>query len=352
MPIDVQTRATEGLGATNLNRILTNEELDTNFITLKQSSNILYENIKLSANNVKDALDEVKQEIDDLDFTASNIEYEFAPTFAFDNVETALNMLFDDREIQNVTTEDDPTDLFYPTMEDKKEGQSDLISVVDDFYYVPAQKRLYVNTLNGNVIGNASTATTLQTQRQINGTFFDGSSNIITSNWGTARNVTIGATTKAVNGSENVSWSLQEIGVTAENTAFNDTTINLSVNNVQEAIDTVFSTVNSTITNEISQVNQTIDDLTDFFTFQVNTNAWIQNAGNEYVATISVQGILSTDRPLVDIDLSAVPFNDVPDFIADWSNVYRVEASADNQIKLYALDLPENNIQVLVKIVR
>ena len=352
MPINVQTRATEGPGATNLDRILTTEELDTNFITLKQSSNILYENIKLSANNVKDALDEVKQEIDDLDFTASNIEYEFAPTFAFDNVETALNTLFNDREIQNVTTEDDPTDLFYPTMENKKEGQSDLVSVVDDFYYVPAQKRLYVNTLNGNVIGNASTATTLQTQRQINGTFFDGSSNIITSNWGTARNITIGETTKSVNGSGNVFWNLQEIGITAENTTFNDTTLNLSVNNVQEAIDAVFSTVNSTITNEINQVNQAIDNLTDFFTFQVNTNAWIQNASNEYVATISVQGILSTDRPLVDIDLSAVPFNDVPDFIADWSNVYRVEASANNQIKLYALDLPENNIQVLVKIVR
>ena len=36
--------------------------------------------------------------------------------------------------------------------------------------------------------------------------------NITTANWGTARNIQIGNTTKSVNGSGNVSWSLSEIG--------------------------------------------------------------------------------------------------------------------------------------------
>lgn len=59
---------------------------------------------------------------------------------------------------------------------------------------------------------NAATATTLQTARTINGTSFNGSANITTANWGTARTLTIGNTGKSVNGSANISWSLSEIG--------------------------------------------------------------------------------------------------------------------------------------------
>lgn len=67
----------------------------------------------------------------------------------------------------------------------------------------------------GNLQGNATTATTLQNARTINGTSFNGSANITTANWGTARTLTIGSTGKSVNGSGNVSWSLAEIGAAA-----------------------------------------------------------------------------------------------------------------------------------------
>ena len=60
--------------------------------------------------------------------------------------------------------------------------------------------------------GNANTATTLKTARTINGTSFNGSANITTANWGTARTLTIGNSGKSVNGSGNVSWTLDEIG--------------------------------------------------------------------------------------------------------------------------------------------
>lgn len=63
---------------------------------------------------------------------------------------------------------------------------------------------------------NAVSATKLQTARTINGTAFDGTSNITTANWGTARNLTIGSSTKSVNGSENITWSLNEMGAIAE----------------------------------------------------------------------------------------------------------------------------------------
>ena len=63
--------------------------------------------------------------------------------------------------------------------------------------------------------GAANSATVLATARTINGTSFNGSANITTANWGTARTITIGNTAKSVNGSANVSWSLSEIGAAA-----------------------------------------------------------------------------------------------------------------------------------------
>lgn len=63
--------------------------------------------------------------------------------------------------------------------------------------------------------GNASSATTLATARTINGTSFNGSANITTSYWGTARNISIADSTSAhtgaatsVNGSGNVTLKL------------------------------------------------------------------------------------------------------------------------------------------------
>ena len=63
--------------------------------------------------------------------------------------------------------------------------------------------------LTGNVTGNADTATTLQTTRKINGTDFNGSADITTANWGTARNISIAdsdstntGTATSVNGSQ------------------------------------------------------------------------------------------------------------------------------------------------------
>lgn len=68
---------------------------------------------------------------------------------------------------------------------------------------------------------NVGSATKLQTARQINGTNFDGTANITTSYWGTARDFTIGNTTKSVNGSANVSWSFADIGGAPANHSHN-----------------------------------------------------------------------------------------------------------------------------------
>lgn len=75
--------------------------------------------------------------------------------------------------------------------------------------------RLGLGKFIGDLTGNAATATKLQTAHSINGTNFDGTGNITTTNWGTSRTLTIGNTGKSVNGGSNVSWSLSEIGASA-----------------------------------------------------------------------------------------------------------------------------------------
>lgn len=62
-------------------------------------------------------------------------------------------------------------------------------------------------TLGVSITGNAATATKLQTARTINGTSFNGTANIVTAYWGTARTISLsGAVTgsASVNGSQNV----------------------------------------------------------------------------------------------------------------------------------------------------
>ncbi len=63
-----------------------------------------------------------------------------------------------------------------------------------------------------SIAGNSATATKLATARNINGTAFDGTADITTTNWGTARTITIGNTGKSVNGSTTYSWTVSEIG--------------------------------------------------------------------------------------------------------------------------------------------
>lgn len=99
----------------------------------------------------------------------------------------------------------------------------------------------HVHPVQTTVSGNAGTATKLATARTINGTNFDGSGNITTANWGTARTITVGNTGKSVNGSGNVSWSLAEIGAAPSSS----TSLNTTDKTIVGAINEVFQSGNS-----------------------------------------------------------------------------------------------------------
>lgn len=85
-----------------------------------------------------------------------------------------------------------------------------LLPNTTDTYDLGSSSKKWRN-IYGNLIGNADTATKLQTAKTINGTSFDGSANITTTNWGTARNLTIGNKTQSVDGSTNITWDLHDI---------------------------------------------------------------------------------------------------------------------------------------------
>ena len=72
------------------------------------------------------------------------------------------------------------------------------------FTYNPSTNTLTAGTFSGALSGNATTATTLATARNINGTSFNGSANITTANWGTARTLW----GQSVNGSANITAPL------------------------------------------------------------------------------------------------------------------------------------------------
>jgi len=71
-----------------------------------------------------------------------------------------------------------------------------------------------------------------------------------------------------------------------------------------------------------------------------------------FVATITVSGLLAADVPIVDLDLSSVTFADVETVQGDYGLVYRVEASADDTLKLYATAEPASSFDLTIKVVR
>ena len=122
--------------------------------------------------------------------------------------------------------------------------------------------------------GAANTAVKLHTARTINGTSFNGSGNITTANWGTARNITIGSTTKSVNGSENVSWSLSEIGAATASSVGTLSSLKTSAKgNLVAAINELFQSANNgkqLIANAIGN-----SDITSNSTFSAMSDAII-----------------------------------------------------------------------------
>jgi hypothetical protein len=80
------------------------------------------------------------------------------------------------------------------------------------------------------------------------------------------------------------------------------------------------------------------------------TTDW--TGSDPYTATVTVSGLLTTDQPVMDIDMSSVSFANVADVQADWALVYRAEVSAADTLKLYATAEPASSFDVILKVTR
>jgi len=84
-----------------------------------------------------------------------------------------------------------------------------------------------------------------------------------------------------------------------------------------------------------------------------DTSDWTQvGSGDPWIATKTVIGILSTDRPTVSLDVSGKNLDDAVFFQRVWNLVYRVEASDDDEIKLYAIEEPYPDLDLNIQVIR
>lgn len=133
-----------------------------------------------------------------------------------------------------------------------------------------------------HITDNVASATKLQTARTINGTSFNGTANITTANWGTARNLTIGGAVKSVNGSANVSFSLNEI-----NAAYGRNVTYTGTTTAQGWYRLASTGQNINTTNSLFFISVTVSGQHSTFLLQVSTNygnnpSLIQLGGSNY----------------------------------------------------------------------
>ena len=88
----------------------------------------------------------------------------------------------------------------------------------------------------------------------------------------------------------------------------------------------------------------------EYFTTTISTGDWSGTDPTTSVKTIA--GILSTDKPLIDIDLSSVAFANVEGVQTEYAKLYRVAATANDEITFYALEAPTENLTIQIKVVR
>lgn len=88
---------------------------------------------------------------------------------------------------------------------------------------------------------------------------------------------------------------------------------------------------------------------TSIYTASVGTT-W---SGSEapYTQTIAVSGILSTDTPIVDVNLASIAYADKSAVIEDYAKIYRI-TTADGSITVYSDDVTSVAVPLQLKVIR
>jgi hypothetical protein len=89
-----------------------------------------------------------------------------------------------------------------------------------------------------------------------------------------------------------------------------------------------------------------------FFPVTIEVADWTGTEAPFTAVIDDVTGILSTDRPIVDLDLSGEDFADVADLQTEWAYVYRAAATDDDEMSFFATEKPDEDLVVQIKVVR
>jgi hypothetical protein len=71
-----------------------------------------------------------------------------------------------------------------------------------------------------------------------------------------------------------------------------------------------------------------------------------------FTTTKTVTGVLTTDTPIIDLDLSNATAATVSSFQSDFASIIRAEIVSNNNIKFYAVNEPTKNLSLNIKVVR
>ena len=86
------------------------------------------------------------------------------------------------------------------------------------------------------------------------------------------------------------------------------------------------------------------------------TSDWSQESGGDWdgiwTVTKTVSGILTTDTPFIEIDLSGANSNSFSSLLSEYNLLFRVEVVSNNNLKFYATNEPTLNIPIIIKVVR
>ena len=87
-----------------------------------------------------------------------------------------------------------------------------------------------------------------------------------------------------------------------------------------------------------------------YFVVDVLASDWVGAEPATVVKTAN--GLLNTDKPIFDIDLSNVDFADVELKQTEYSKLYRVSATDNDEITFYALSAPTEDLTIQIRVVR
>lgn len=105
---------------------------------------------------------------------------------------------------------------------------------------------------------------------------------------------------------------------------------------------------NQTITGE--KIFNNIKGVLKPFTATLSSASWTGSSA-PYSKEITVSGILATDKPDIDLDLSSSTYSNVETIQTDWSKIYRAVSGAGT-ITFYASEVPTIDIPLQIKVVR